>query len=116
MHIAVVGSGSVVDLELAQAFARLGAQVSVIESQSPISIPQLSSSWRPSARAPGCSAPHPRREAGETIEIAALALRQRLTVRALADTLFPYLGTAEGLKLCAPTFTVEVSKLSCCAG
>ncbi len=55
-------------------------------------------------------------EAGEIIEIAALAIRQRLTVQQLADTLFPYLVMAEGLKLCAQTFSMDVTKLSCCAG
>ena len=55
-------------------------------------------------------------EAGEIIEIAALAIRQRMTVAELADALFPYLTMAEGLKLCAQTFTLDVSQLSCCAG
>lgn len=55
-------------------------------------------------------------EAGEIIEIAALAIRQRMTVQQLADTMFPYLVMAEGLKLCAQTFSMDVSKLSCCAG
>ena len=55
-------------------------------------------------------------EAGEIIEIAALAIRQRLTVQQLADTMFPYLVMAEGLKLCAQTFSMDVTKLSCCAG
>lgn len=55
-------------------------------------------------------------EAGEIIEIAALAIRQRMTVQQLADTLFPYLVMAEGLKLCAQTFSMDVTKLSCCAG
>lgn len=55
-------------------------------------------------------------EAGEIIEIAALAIRQRMTVQQLADTMFPYLVMAEGLKLCAQTFSMDVTKLSCCAG
>ncbi len=55
-------------------------------------------------------------EAGEIIEIAALAIRQHMTVQQLADTLFPYLVMAEGLKLCAQTFSMDVTKLSCCAG
>jgi mercuric reductase len=55
-------------------------------------------------------------EAGEIIEIAALAIRQHLTVQQLADTMFPYLVMAEGLKLCAQTFSMDVTKLSCCAG
>lgn len=55
-------------------------------------------------------------EAGEIIEIAALALRHRMTVQQLADSMFPYLVMAEGLKLCAQTFSMDVTKLSCCAG
>lgn len=54
--------------------------------------------------------------AGETIQTAALAIRHRMTVDALADELFPYLTFSEGLKLCAQTFRKDVSKLSCCAG
>ncbi|MEF8794757.1 MAG: mercury(II) reductase [Thiohalorhabdus sp.] len=54
--------------------------------------------------------------AGEVIQVAALALRQGMTVQALGDELFPYLTMAEGLKLCAQTFTRDVSELSCCAG
>jgi len=54
--------------------------------------------------------------AGEVIETAALALRHGLTVQDLGDELFPYLTMAEGLKLCAQTFTRDVSELSCCAG
>lgn len=54
--------------------------------------------------------------AGEIIQTAALAIRHRMTVDALADELFPYLTLSEGLKLCAQTFTKDVSKLSCCAG
>ena len=34
----------------------------------------------------------------------------------LADQLFPYLTMVEGLKLCAQTFTKDVTQLSCCAG
>ena len=55
-------------------------------------------------------------EAGELIQAAALALRARMTVDGLADALFPYLTMVEGLKLCAQSFTRDVSKLSCCAG
>lgn len=39
-----------------------------------------------------------------------------MTVHDLADELFPYLTMAEGLKLCAQTFTKDVSQPSCCAG
>ncbi len=55
-------------------------------------------------------------EAGELIQSAALAIRNRMTVRDLADQLFPYLTMVEGLKLAAQTFTKDVTQLSCCAG
>lgn len=55
-------------------------------------------------------------EAGESIQTAAIAIRTRMTVHALADQLFPYLTMAEGLKLAAQTFSKDVSRLSCCAG
>ncbi len=55
-------------------------------------------------------------EAGELIQTAALAIRQRMTVQELADQLFPYLTMVEGLKLAAQTFTKDVKQLSCCAG
>ncbi|HET9122817.1 MAG TPA: FAD-dependent oxidoreductase, partial [Acidiferrobacteraceae bacterium] len=55
-------------------------------------------------------------EAGEMIQAAALALRGGMHVADLADSLFPYLTMAEGLKLCAQTFTRDVQQLSCCAG
>jgi mercuric reductase len=55
-------------------------------------------------------------QAGELIQTAALAIRQRMTVQALADQLFPYLTMVEGLKLAAQTFDKDVSRLSCCAG
>ncbi len=54
-------------------------------------------------------------EAGEIIQSAALALRAGFSVHDLADQLFPYLTMVEGLKLCAQTFTKDVSQLSCCA-
>jgi mercuric reductase len=55
-------------------------------------------------------------QAGEIISTAALAIRERMTVADLADMLMPYLVMAEGLKLCAQTFTLDVTQLSCCAG
>ena len=55
-------------------------------------------------------------DAGELIQTAALAIRSRMTVQDLADQLFPYLTMVEGLKLCAQTFTKDVTQLSCCAG
>jgi mercuric reductase len=55
-------------------------------------------------------------EGGEIIQSAALAIRNRMTVDELAGQLFPYLTMVEGLKLCAQTFSKDVSQLSCCAG
>lgn len=55
-------------------------------------------------------------EAGEIIQTAALAIRNRMTVGDLAGQLFPYLTMVEGLKLCAQTFAKDVKQLSCCAG
>ena len=55
-------------------------------------------------------------EAGELIQKAALAIRNRMTVQELADQLFPYLTMVEGLKLAAQTFNKDVKHLSCCAG
>lgn len=55
-------------------------------------------------------------EAGELIQAAVMALRVRMTVQAIGDELFPYLTMVEGLKLCAQTFTKDVTQLSCCAG
>ena len=54
--------------------------------------------------------------AGEMIQTAALAIRHRMTVQELGDTLFPYLVMNEGIKLAAQTFTKDVKQLSCCAG
>jgi mercuric reductase len=53
---------------------------------------------------------------GEIVQTAALAIRSRMTVDELGDTLFPYLVMAEGLRLCAQTFTRDIGRLSCCAG
>jgi len=50
------------------------------------------------------------------IQAAVMAIRAGMTVNELADELFPYLTMVEGLKLCAQTFTKDVSQLSCCAG
>ena len=55
-------------------------------------------------------------EGGEIIQTAALAIRNRMTIKELADQLFPYLTMVEGIKLCAQTFTRDVKELSCCAG
>jgi hypothetical protein len=55
-------------------------------------------------------------EGADSIQTAALAIAHGLTVQQLADTIFPYLTTVEGLKLAALSFDKEVAKLSCCAG
>lgn len=54
--------------------------------------------------------------AADSIQTAVLAIKHGLTIGDLADTLFPYLTTVEGLKLAALGFTRDVAKLSCCAG
>lgn len=55
-------------------------------------------------------------EGADSIQTAAMAIRCGLTIDDLADAIFPYLTTVEGLKLAAQTFDRDVSKLSCCAG
>lgn len=55
-------------------------------------------------------------EGADSIQTAALAIKCGLTVEQLAETIFPYLTTVEGLKLAAQGFTKDVAKLSCCAG
>lgn len=55
-------------------------------------------------------------EAADSIQTAALAIRHGLTGADLAETIFPYLTTVEGLRLAAQAFDKDVAKLSCCAG
>lgn len=55
-------------------------------------------------------------EGADSIQTAVLAIKHDLTVKDLAETIFPYLTTVEGLKLAAQTFKKDVAKLSCCAG
>ncbi len=55
-------------------------------------------------------------EGADSIQTAAMAIRGGLTVRELAETIFPYLTTVEGLKLAAQTFDKDITQLSCCAG
>ncbi len=55
-------------------------------------------------------------EGADSIQTAVLAIKHGMTVTDLADTIFPYLTTVEGLKLAAQTFDKDISKLSCCAG
>lgn len=53
--------------------------------------------------------------AGEFMGEAALAVRFGLTARDLSGTLHPYLTWIESMKLAAQGFTMDISKLSCCA-
>jgi len=55
-------------------------------------------------------------EGADSIQTAALAIREGMTYAELGEMVFPYLTTVEGLKLAAQTFDMDVSKLSCCAG
>ena len=55
-------------------------------------------------------------EGADSIQTAAIAIAQRMTVNDLAQMIFPYLTTVEGLKLAALAFEKDVAKLSCCAG
>lgn len=55
-------------------------------------------------------------EGGEIIQSAALAIRANMSITDLGGQLFPYLTMVEGIKLCAQTFTKDVTQLSCCAG
>jgi mercuric reductase len=55
-------------------------------------------------------------EGADSIQTAALAIRQGLTIDDLTETIFPYLTTVEGLKLAALAFDQDVALLSCCAG
>lgn len=55
-------------------------------------------------------------EGADSIQTAALAIKVGMTYGDLADAVFPYLTTVEGLKLAAQTFDKDVGRLSCCAG
>ncbi len=59
---------------------------------------------------------HPGPEGSDSIQTAMLAIRFGMTVADLADMIFPYLTTVEGLKLAAQTFDKDIARLSCCAG
>jgi mercuric reductase len=54
-------------------------------------------------------------EGSEVIQTVAVAMKAKMTIKDLSQMLFPYLTMAEGLKLCAQTFTKNVKELSCCA-
>lgn len=51
----------------------------------------------------------------DIINEAALAIRCRMTVAELADTLHVYPSMGEGLRLCAQAFSRNLDQLSCCA-
>ena len=55
-------------------------------------------------------------EGADSIQTAVLAIKAGLRVEQLAETIFPYLTTVEGLKLAAQGFRKDVATLSCCAG
>ncbi len=55
-------------------------------------------------------------EASEMIQTVVLAIRFRISVRQLSETMFPYLTNAEALKLAVLGLEKDVSLLSCCAG
>lgn len=55
-------------------------------------------------------------EGADSIQTLVMALKFAMTAQSLAETIFPYLTTVEGLKLAAQTFDMDVAKLSCCAG
>jgi len=55
-------------------------------------------------------------EGADSIQTLAMAIKFGMTTKALAETIFPYLTTVEGLKLAAQGFDRDVAKLSCCAG
>ncbi|MGH6812459.1 MAG: hypothetical protein ACREDM_08970 [Methylocella sp.] len=55
-------------------------------------------------------------EGADSIQTAALAVRHGLSIDDLAEAIFLFLTTAEGMKLAALAFEKDVTKLSCCAG
>ncbi len=55
-------------------------------------------------------------EAGDLIQTCVFALKGGLTISEIAETIYPYLTGAEGIKLAAQIFDKDIQKLSCCAG
>lgn len=55
-------------------------------------------------------------EGSDSIQTIVLALKFGMKTVELAETIFPYLTTVEGLKLAAQGFNKDVTKLSCCGG
>ena len=54
-------------------------------------------------------------EGGELVQQLSMAIKYGITVKDLAESLYPYLTLGEGIKLAAITFGKDVSELSCCA-
>lgn len=54
-------------------------------------------------------------EGGELIQQLSMVIKYGITVKELAESIYPYLTLGEGIKLAAITFGKDVSKLSCCA-
>ena len=54
-------------------------------------------------------------EGGELIQQLSMAIKYGITIKELAENLYPYLTLSEGIKLATITFGKDVSKLSCCA-
>ena len=54
-------------------------------------------------------------EGGELIQQLSMAIKYGITVKELAENLYPYLTLGEGIKLAAITFGRDVATLSCCA-
>lgn len=53
--------------------------------------------------------------AGDVIQAAVMALKNRDTIDEITDTFHPYLTMAEALKMAAQGFTKDAKHLSCCA-
>ena len=54
-------------------------------------------------------------EGGELIQQLSMAIKYGITIKDLAENIYPYLTLSEGIKLAAISFSKNVSKLSCCA-
>lgn len=54
-------------------------------------------------------------EGGELIQQLSMAIKYGITIKELAESLYPYLTLSEGIKLAAITFGKDVADLSCCA-
>ncbi|WKZ78764.1 MAG: mercury(II) reductase [Candidatus Kapaibacterium sp.] len=54
-------------------------------------------------------------EGGEQIMEAALAIEHGIGVSDIASAFHPYLTQAEGIKLCAQSFSKDIARMSCCS-